>query len=171
MKKINIITFIVICILFLISLFFNYRLYKQRNKYEIKIDTIYCKDSILVSNEVIKEKVKFKYLTFSDTTFSYKKDSIFITDTIKIPISHYEYKDTINNDSINYFLNIKYSGYKANLDTLSISTKFLYQTPTIIQYKNKKWGHGLNLGIGVGYDFKNTPFFGVYFGYGLHRNF
>ena len=155
---------IILAILLILSLFLNgYQYYSYSHQIPvIQTDTItIVKDSI-----IYKDKIKF--VTYYDTIIETSTDTLFL----EIPIEHHQYKDTISKDSITYNLDIRYSGFKASLDTIQISTLY---TPSIVT-KKKRLSSGLNLGIQVGYGMGFTPmpvpapYIGIGLSYGLNIN-
>ena len=132
-------------------------------------------DTIIRDSIQIQEKVKWKYITKHDTAIYIQHDTIIDTVYIQIPISHYQYRDTISTDSVGYSLGINYSGYKATLDTVWIN--HWYTPKTIVKTKRNGWGQfvGIGLGIGAGATVVNNMVYtgpeislNIVYGFGYH---
>ena len=92
------------------------------------------------------------------------KDTLYNTDSVPvlvdIPVETKVYQDT------NYKAVI--SGYKANLDTISIFNKNQIQYINKITYKTKKWN--VSPSIGLGYGILNRKI-DMYVGFSINYNF
>ena len=155
---------IILAILLCLSICFNFYQYHSYSNQTPIIHT----DTITLVKDSIIYKDKIRYITYYDTIIETSTDTLFL----EIPIEHHQYKDTISKDSITYKLDIRYSGFKASLDTIQISTIY---TPSIVT-KKKRLSSGLNLGIQVGYGMSFTPkpvpapYIGIGISYGLNIN-
>lgn len=105
-------------------------------------------DTIVRTDTLIQERVKWKYKTFTDTTFIIYHDTVIDTLTVYIPIDHYQYSDSIITDTARIHLNIKYQGYKAKLDTVQLDYTLFPQT--ITKVKKSGWGPSIVIGAGLG---------------------
>lgn len=106
-------------------------------------------DTTIVTKEVIKEKEKIKYVTKYDTLYVYHTDSIRDTIRIGIPIEHKQYTDTFITDTSKTVLDIRYSGYKAELDGVYVHSSFTQKER--IKIKTSGFGQYLGIGLQVGY--------------------
>ena len=127
-------------------LLYDYKVTQIEEKYTP--EPIVVHDTIIRDSIQIQEKVKWKYITKHDTAIYIQHDTIIDTIYIQIPISHYQYRDTISTDSVGYSLGINYSGYKATLDTVWIN--HWYTPKTVVKTKRNGWGQFVGIGLGVG---------------------
>lgn len=128
-------------------LLYDYKVAQIEEKYPP--EPIIQHDTIVRDSIQIQEKVKWKYKTKYDTAIIIQKDTVKDTVYIQIPISHYQYRDTISTDSVGYSLGINYSGYKATLDTVWVN--HWYTPKTIVKTKRNGWGQNIGIGIQAGY--------------------
>lgn len=143
---------IILIILILVSSFLIGYIIIQKNnleppevKYELHRDTVYVTDTI------IKQKTKIQYITKDSIQYIYKTDSIVDTIKIDIPIEHKIYRDTITNDSNTYDISIRYSGYNSSIDELNIQST--YNNKIVIQKKKQRRFHiSLQAGYYTGYN-------------------
>lgn len=156
-------------------LLYDYKVAQIEEKYTP--EPIIQHDTIVRDSIQIQEKVKWKYKTKYDTAIIIQKDTVKDTVYIQIPISHYQYRDTISTDSVGYSLGINYSGYKATLDTVWVN--HWYTPKTIVKTKRNGWGQYIGIGIQVGYGVGINPIqqtfrpmptisVGVSYGFGYH---
>lgn len=127
-------------------------------------ETIYLRDTISVPYEVIKYKTKVEYVTQYDTIIYREFDTI----KVQIPIEHKVYTDTLKTDTTDVKVNIKYSGYKAQIDNLWID--YTYKQKESLKSKKKgKFGQSVVIGIQAGYGLgiSTTPRFEPYIGIGV----
>lgn len=106
------------------------------------------KETVIKDSIQIIEKVKWKYRTEHDTFFL-PSDTIHDTIWMKIPIDHYEYRDSASTDSTKYTLGINYSGYKASLD--SVWFNYSYVPKEVVKTKKNGWGYCVSIGPQIGY--------------------
>lgn len=143
--KISIVTaFLALLIAGLYSLYIYYNRQIETEPVIVEVevvDTIYVDRTRIVEHTVPIE--------VKETDTLYIKDTIFV-----LPITSYEYRDTIVTDSSRTELDIKYSGYKASLDEININ----YQSTKEIVLNQRKRGSSLfvgpsiHLGYGIQYD-------------------
>lgn len=129
-------------------------------------------DTISLTDTIIKEKVQILWRDYVDTFFVQVHDSIRDTIKMEIPIDHKIYADKIEADSGRFDLAIKYSGYRASLDSIGIS----YHAEILPAVVEKKRGFGQFVGIGIGVGYGCTmidqriyasPYVGVHLTYGF----
>lgn len=119
-------------------------------------------DTITVEKERIVWKTKPVEVYLIDTF--YIKES---GDTVKldsVPITEYQYKDTIKTDSTSTEMAIYYSGFNASLDSIWLKHNYFEKETTIVK-EPKKVGLVWAIGIGVGFG-SNVNINGGTFGYG-----
>lgn len=89
----------------------------------------------------------------SDTN-SASSDSIIV----QVPMTAYEFRDTITTDTSRIELGIQFSGYKAKIDGIDLKSQYTVQPRTIV--KKKGWGQFVGLGVGIGYgvSFTKNPY-------------
>lgn len=142
---------------------------------EPEIVTIH--DTTFVTEERIKEKEKIKYITKFDTFKILETDTIRDTIYMSIPIEHKQYRDTFLTDTTRTILDIKYSGYKAELDALYVHSSFTQKER--IKVKTSGFGQFVGAGLQLGYGasvnpvnktFQPSPYIGVgiTYGWGYH---
>lgn len=68
---------------------------------------------------------------------------------VQVPMTAYEFRDTITTDTSRIELGIQFSGYKARIDGIDLKSQYTVQPRTI--EKKKGWGQFIGIGIGVGY--------------------
>jgi len=68
---------------------------------------------------------------------------------VEVPITAYEYHDTIKTDSSSIEMGVYFSGYKAKIDSTSLKYHFEVQ-PQIVE-KESGWGWSVTVGPYVGY--------------------
>lgn len=129
-------------------------------------------DTISITDTIIQEKIRTIYRTHADTFYICAHDSIHDTIWMQIPIDHKLYANRIKADSGSFDVAIKYSGYKASLDSVGI----LYHAavkPSVIE-KKRGLGQFIGIGIGVGYGCTMidqrvyaAPYVGVHVTYGF----
>ena len=68
---------------------------------------------------------------------------------VQVPMTAYEFRDTITTDTSRIELGIQFSGYKAKIDGIDLKSQYTVQPRTI--EKKKGWGQFIGVGIGVGY--------------------
>lgn len=124
------------------------------------------KDSVVVVHDTVKHitpapldgTIVVKTITVkvpvADTVINTVVDSVLVY----LPIEQKEYRDT------NYRAWV--SGYKANLDSLYVFPETVYVTRYIKEKATKKWGLGVQAGVGSGY-MGVTPYVGVGVSYNL----
>lgn len=145
-KKDNI-YLILIGVLLLVITFLSIYNTNQKQE-EPTIVTVEVRDTITIDSVRIIEHCVPLYVKEYDTIYV-PNDTIKDTIQVLVPISQYEYKDTIVTDSSRTELDIRYSGYKATLDKIDInyhSTKEVSLNPKKLHIKPS-----FNIGIGGGY--------------------
>lgn len=81
----------------------------------------------------------------NEVSNSANSDSIIV----QVPMTAYEFRDTITTDTSRIELGIQFSGYKAKIDGIDLKSQYTIQPRTI--EKKKGWGQFIGIGIGVGY--------------------
>lgn len=112
----------------------------------IKTDTIF--NTITLTDTVIQQKTKILYKTKVDTIIQIEYDSVIIEVPVEIPIEHKQYLDTITTDNGIFDIDVKYQGYKANIDSLNLNYR---NNISYIKPKNKDWRQFVGIGISAGY--------------------
>lgn len=172
MKKFILTSIISLLIGFLLGGLLFYHCGKKVPQIEEK--EIIIQDTIF--QDKIIEKTKLKYITTLDTIIEYKLDTITIKDTIYIPIEHLQYLDTFITDTTQLRLRIKYSGFKAQLDTIEYNLSYKPKTP-LKSKKKGQLGQFIGLGLGVNYGLCINPYktsfqpnisVGVVYGFGYN---
>lgn len=135
-------------------------------KREVEVQKIEVRDTIYVDSVRIQEKTVLKYVQKYDTVIEYitARDTILVN--VEIPISHYQYKDTIDSFSVD----IKYSGYNACLEDVRVKYQADLQKP-VRRQKNHVLGQSIVLGAHVGFgidrNFQFSPYLGIGVTYGF----
>lgn len=142
---------------------------KPQNQVDVKYIPIH--DTITITTEQIVEHTKPIFIT--DTLI--KVDSIYVTNDnetfVELPMKWSEYRDTIQNDSSEAILDIKYHGILAELDNINLSYRYNKEVQTITK-STPKFSIGLQAGIGTQYGLIQRRFdVGPYVGVGLQYNF
>lgn len=107
---------------------------------------------------IIKPKTVYKYIDRIIRDTLYNTDSVLVP--VDVPIETKIYADSSYRAVI--------SGYKANLDTISIFNKNQIQYINKITYKTKKWNISPSVGIGYGMFNKKID---MYVGFSIGYNF
>lgn len=127
----------------------------SRDTIPVFIDTPIPRDSTVLRYETIKVSVPDTIRTTVADTLSI--DSV----TVEIPITQKVYQDSIYQAWV--------SGYKPSLDSIRIFQPITTITRTItnteVRYKSKRWGVGVQAGIGLTPN-KVEPYIGI----GIHYN-
>lgn len=84
-----------------------------------------------------------------DTIWIHTYDTLVDSILVEIPIEQKEYRDTIKTDSSHIELGVKFSGYKAKIDSVGLDYHFSVE-PQVIE-KKKGWGQFIGIGVGIGY--------------------
>lgn len=120
--------------------------------------------------KIVQPKEVFRYITHTVIdTFNYN-DSAGNIAAVEIPLECAVYSDTAilnQSDTLGYTAYV--SGYRSNLDSISfcLSKTDKYITKTV--EKKKRWGIGVQAGVGVGYNGRVifTPYVGVGISYNI----
>lgn len=165
--KIKDIIILVLSILLLLSIGFN--IYQYRCQDPPETVTVEVRDTIQIEKERIVEHTRPVYVTKYDTIVQHieRRDSIVdtISVPVEIPITHYEYRDTIKNDSSTCNLLIKYSGYRTSIDTIGINYHLTREIP--VNQRKRVFGQAVGIGVSAGYGlhYSNAAFIpGPYIG-------
>lgn len=112
----------------------------------IKYDTIIVLKPLKIEERIV------------DTIKIPVRDSIVVRDTLYLPREEVTYKDTLYKAVV--------SGYRPRLDYIEVYPRTIYQTTTITERKESRWGIGFQVGVGAG---RNgfTPYIGVGVQYNL----
>lgn len=110
---------------------------------------VYVPKEKVIHDTMTDIQYKNRYVYRYDTTYLQCIDTLFMTDTVQvmIPIERKSF-DTITADSIHVYGSI--SGYKANIDTLTVEAKTVQNNIIINQPEERKfhWGWGFAIGFG-----------------------
>lgn len=103
-------------------------------------DTICIRDTIKIA-----AKTRIISTTVRDTLIVRDTDTIVVT----LPLETKEYRDTFTTDTSRIELGVRFSGYKAKIEGIDLTSQYTIQPRTIV--KKKGWGQFVGVGIGVGY--------------------
>lgn len=111
---------------------------------------VYVPKEKIVHDTVTNIQYRNIYRVYYDTAWMERVDTLPIHDTVvqvMIPIERKSF-DTITADSIHVYGSI--SGYKANIDTLTVEAKTIQNNIIINQPEERKfhWGFGIAIGFG-----------------------
>lgn len=123
-------------------------------KIESKIEFIPVHDTVTITKDSIIYKTKPVNVYHIDTF--YVKES---GDTVKldsIPITEYQYKDTIKTDSTSTEVAIYYSGFNASLDSIWMKHNYFEKQTTVFK-ERKKIGLTWAIGPSIGYSIVINP--------------
>ena len=166
---------LVIIIVILLAIMLN----KPSPKTEVKL--IPVKEKIeIIDKEAIKNHTK---VTNVKDSFIYVPVTTVDTfnDTIRIPIliEYKTFKDTIDTDNSSTSIEVKYEGFMAQINSVTVDHRY-YNKETTITKATSPLSFGLQLGVGVGYgqyiDFKQIKtgqgmLVGGFVGFGITYNF
>ena len=125
---------------------------------EWKTDTVYTEVHDTVPDDnLVAEKV-IKYIKVGGDTI-YDTDTIRVRDSIPIPITQKEYKDTSYHAWV--------SGYLPSLDSIYVRERVVTNTINTTNTLYKKWNIGVQGGYGYGIKSKT---FEPYVGFGIQYN-
>ena len=121
-------------------------------------DTVY--DTIPYYQPVPKDSTVLRYKTITVPHIEHLIDTtnVEVYDTIQIPITQKEYEDSTYHAWV--------SGYEPNLDSIYVFPKTITITRNNTQIVSKRWGVGLQLGVGYNGS-KVSPFVGIGVSYNL----
>lgn len=149
MKVLKIILYVIsIIAIFLIGWFGSKKYYYH------PIEPVEIHDTIRIDSVRIVEHCVPLYIKDYDTIVVKNDTTIRDTINVLVPISQYEYKDTIVTDTSRTELDIKYSGYKATLDEININYQSTKEVVLNQKKKHFNWfiGPSLQIGYGMQYD-------------------
>lgn len=143
------------------------------NSKQLEPQIVTIHDTTTVTIEKIKEKEKIKRVVEYDTFLIVEKDTVYVS----LPIEYKQYRDTFNTDTSRTILDIKYSGYKAQLDGLYVESH--YKARETVKIKHTGFGQFIGVGLQLGYGasinpvnktFQPSPYIGVgvTYGWGYH---
>ena len=144
---------------------------------QLKPEIITIHDTTTVTVETIKEKEKVQRVVEYDTSFIVERDTVRDTIYVSLPIAYKQYRDTFNTDTSRTIVDIKYSGYKAQLDGLYVESH--YKAKETVKIKHTGFGQFVGIGLQLGYGasinpinktFQPSPYIGVgvTYGWGYH---
>lgn len=152
-----------LCIIVLCTVFFFLGIHTERKMASDRVEYVSETDTIRSVDTVFYPKpVPIK-------TYELRVDTVFLSDTIRekdyvlLPITSKVFSDA------GYKLQI--SGYNPTLDWVEVYAKKEHVINTVTRvetvYKTKRWGLGVQLGIGT-YDFKSLhPYIGIGISYNI----
>ena len=128
---------------------------KAREEIKPQIDTIILRDTISLEKPIyISSRVV-------DTMLVPVTDTLMVHDTLMVQIPREEkvYQDSLYRAVV--------SGFRPSLDSISIyqQTKIINKTIVLPQYR--RWGLGVQIGVGMGDQLQLTPYIGVGLSYNL----
>lgn len=122
-------------------------------------DTIYVYDTVFIDKPIVVDSIVLRYDTIVVTKT--RQEVIHDTDTIyvEIPITQKHYSDSLYDAWV--------SGYRSNLDSISIRCKETIITNKVVEYKykTKRWGFGVS--GGCTYDGNLKPYIGIGINYNI----
>lgn len=118
------------------------------NSKQLEPQIVTIHDTTTVTVEKIKEKEKIKRVVEYDTFLIVEKDTVRDTVYVSLPIEYKQYRDTFNTDTSRTILDIKYSGYKAQLDGLYVESH--YKARETVKVKHTGFGQFVGVGLQVG---------------------
>lgn len=147
------------------------------NSKQLEPQIVTIHDTTTVTVEKIKEKEKIKRVVEYDTFLIVEKDTVRDTVYVSLPIEYKQYRDTFNTDTSRTILDIKYSGYKTQLDGLYVESH--YKARETVKIKHTGFGQFVGVGLQLGYGasinpvnktFQPSPYIGVgvTYGWGYH---
>lgn len=146
-EKILIMAIIALCGLIAGYTFGRYREYVKCSEKEPTV--VYVPKEKIVHDTITDIQYRNIYRVYYDTAWMERVDTLPIHDTVQvmIPIERKSF-DTITADSIHVYGSI--SGYKANIDTLTVEAKTVQNNIIINQPEERKfhWGWGIAIGFG-----------------------
>lgn len=172
--KIKDIIILVLSILLLLSIVLNVYQYKHQDPPETV--TVEVRDTIHIEKERIVEHTVPVYVEKFDTIVKYIEHRDSVTDTIsvpvEIPITHYEYKDTISTDSSSCYLDIQYSGFKAEINDIGVTYHLTREIPVERKYSGFGQAVGVSINAGYGLSYHDKQIIpGPYVGIGISYTF
>lgn len=143
----------------------------------IEPEVITVHDTTIITKEEIKEKEKIKNVVHYDTCFIIDKDTVRDTIYVSLPIEYKQYRDTFNTDTSRTILDIKYSGFKTQLDGVYVESH--YKAKETVKIKHTGFGQFVGIGVHLGYGagvnyidktFQPCPYIGIgiTYGWGYH---
>lgn len=147
-----------------VSLFYNAKSHRHITNTS---DTITLYDTLLVKHPVPKDSIIVRHHTI---TLPAKHDTILadnvtvrvdtVTDSVivTLPITQKEYGDSSYHAWV--------SGYQPSLDSIAVFPKTTIITNTRTIVEKKRWGVGVQVGVGISTDKQIHPYLGV----GVHYN-
>lgn len=144
----------IILIFFVLSFICNVYLFTTKS--QVVVDTKIVHDTTIVIKDSIQKHTIIKNSIMHDTIIKtiINKDTVYIP--IEIPITYKTYTDKLFNNNIEYDVEINYSGYKAEINDISIESKFKQQD--IINVKQKSWKQTFSIGVQFGYGIVLSPY-------------
>lgn len=125
------------------------------NSKQLEPQIVTIHDTTTVTVEKIKEKEKIKRIVEYDTSFIIERDTVRDTIYVSLPIAYKQYRDTFTTDTSRTILDIKYSGYKAQLEGLYVESH--YKARETIQIKQTGFGQFVGVGLQLGYGASINP--------------
>ena len=121
---------------------------------ESHVEYVQVHDTVFVTQEVIKEKTKIRYIDRIDTVYVTEKgDTVYVKD---IPIDYKEYVDTIATDYTKTTLKVNFHGYNSDIDSVRVNHSYLRKDELIVK-QPKKFGWDITVGPYFGYGINATP--------------
>lgn len=149
MERAKTITIIILILGLLFTI--GYIIYQVKNPGSPEVEYVLHTDTLYINDTIIKQKTKIQYITRDSIQYIYKTDSISDTVFVDVPIEHKIYRDTIQNDSNTYDINIRYSGYRSSIDELNIKAMHTNKI-TIPKQKQRRFHISLEAGYYTGYN-------------------
>lgn len=129
-------------------------------------------DTIQITKDSIVYKTKPVNVYLIDTF--YVKESGDTVQLDSLPITEYQYKDTLKTDSTSTEIMVNYHGFNAGIDSINLIHNYFEKQTTIIKEKKVGWVWyiGIDAGIGAHLDIPSKqlgwgPQFGIHGGVGI----
>ena len=147
-----------------VSLYYNVKSHRHITNTS---DTVTLYDTLLVEHPEPKNSSIVRYHTITlpakhDTVFadnvSMRVDTVTDSVIVTLPITQKEYSDSMYHAWV--------SGYQASLDSIAVFPKTTIITNTQSIVEKKRWGVGVQVGVGISTDKHVHPYIGI----GVHYN-
>ena len=133
-----------------------------RKQPESKIEYIPVHDTVTITKDSIVYKTKPVNVYLTDTFYVKESGDTVILDSL--PITEYQYKDTIKTDSTSAEIMVNFHGFNAGIDSIGLIYNYYNKKETIV-LPPKKIGLTWTVGVGVGFG-GHANINGGTFGYG-----
>lgn len=162
----------IIAMLFILSIVCNIWLITTKPKIVTDVKTVH--DTTVIVKDSIQKHTVIKDVLLYDTIIQTIVDTDTIYIPIDLPITYKTYTNKLCNNNIEYDVTINYSGYKSEIEDVTIQSKYLKENITNI--KQNPWRQTISIGVQIGCGMQLTPqqsiySFGPYIGIGIQYGF